>query len=321
MTPAKQTPAKTIPSDKVSYRLLAVDDNDLNLGLFRLFLTQLGHNVTSVNNPFDAIDLVKAQSFDLVFTDIQMPGMNGIEASIQMRRDGFTGPIIAITAHLSNLDEFEIDAAEVNDVLIKPVTKPDLNNILNLWLGENPDNSIESVEPSAYKEPSANRAPSADKEPSAYKEPSADREPSASNKASIEQCKTTAALQSPLPQTAPQQSAERQSNDIYDLALALERANHSKELATEMLHLLVESLDETLDYLSRHAADPIKLGQGLHKFAGGIRFSGAAQVEVALENLREKVLANDFSEADINSLKGKIQDLIEWNDQHPTPFD
>jgi len=279
---------KRVPSDSHSYRLLAVDDNNLNLGLFRLFLTQLGHDVTSVNNPFDAIKLVREKPFDLVFTDIQMPGMTGIQASTKMRKNGFVGPIIAITAHLSNVDELEIDAADVNDVLIKPVTKLDLNRILNLWLGDGNINNLD--------------------------------------KKADENEEDFVIAESPTLALA----AEITSPDTYDLRIALERANDSKELATEMLHLLIESLEETLIDLACPPFGPYELTepsqaealrQILHKLAGGVRFSGAASLELELDDVRHKVQAGSFTQAQLDSLKENILVLIEWAKQNPTPFD
>ena len=253
----------TKPPGNQAHRLLAIDDNELNLGLFRLLLTQQGHHVTSVNNPFDAIELVKQQAFDLVFTDIQMPGMTGIEASKKMREDGFTGPIIAITAHLSNIEELEIETSDVNDVLFKPVTKPDLNRVIQQWLKGGIPQHLDA-------QPKAGTPFSAAK--------------------------------------------------LYDLDIALVRANDSSELATEMLHLLIESLVNTVGELSS-LNNPETLAQQLHKLAGGVRFSGATLLEVELEQLRQLVHQGAYNETHIEALQKSIQDLVEWALEHPTPFD
>jgi two-component system sensor histidine kinase BarA len=266
----------TKPPGKQPYQLLAVDDNELNLGLFRLFLTQQGHVVTSVNNPFDAIELVKKETFDLIFTDIQMPGMTGIEASKKMRESGFRGPIIAITAHLSNLEELEIEASAVNDVLFKPVTKPDLGRVIEQWLG-------------------------------------------GSNEESDEEGNTSSQL------NTDSQSVIKAPTKLYDLDIALARANESPELATEMLNLLVQSLLEAMHDLSGFSRlnakdDPDALAQGLHKLLGGVRFSGATQLEAELEQLRQLVQQGTFDEKNIEALKKKIQDLADWALENPTPF-
>lgn len=276
----------TKPQGNQAYQLLAIDDNELNLGLFRLLLTQQGHHVTSVNNPFDAIELAKQQAFDLVFTDIQMPGMNGIEASKRIREDGFKGPIIAITAHLSNIEELEIEASDIDDVLFKPVTKPDLSRIIEQWLeGGLPYH--QDIDPQVVIE----------------------AQPEAAT----------------LPATAK----------LYDLDIALARANDSTELATEMLHLLSQSLADTMCALNgltgmdgadgadgaKGKADSEALAQQLHKLVGGVRFTGATLLEAELEQLRQLVQQDSYNEAHIAALKKSIQDLAEWAFDHPTPFD
>jgi len=293
----------TKPPGAQAYQLLAIDDNELNLGLFRLLLTQLGHKVTGVNNPFDAIELVKQEAFDLVFTDIQMPGMTGIEASKKMREHGFTGPIIAITAHLSNLEELEIETSAINDVLFKPISQPDLIQVIQQWLDDKKDGSVTRRRDTDT--PIEARA----------------REPRKSER----------------PAVAPR---------LYDVDIALSRANESPELATEMLHLLIESLPEAMDGLSSNKGknDPAALAQTLHKLAGGVLFSGATQLEAELEQLRhllqQAVQQGTFREANVETnieanieanietrietgvkaLENAMQALTEWALEHPTPF-
>jgi len=283
----------TKPPGNQPYQLLVIDDNELNLGLFRLLLTQQGHNVTSVNNPFDAIELVKQEAFDLVFTDIQMPRMTGIEASKKMREDGFTGPIIAITAHLSNIEELEIEGSGVNDVLFKPVIQADLIKVIEQWLEGNKDSGKEDNKESSIP----------------------------SQLAADPQMATEA---------RPKAKAPPATTEHYDLDIALARANESPELATEMLQLLIQSLPEAMDGLSylNRKDDSDELAQRLHKLAGGVRFSGATQLEVELEQLRHLVQQGTSNETNIETnietrieaLKKRIQDLTEWAREHPTPF-
>jgi two-component system sensor histidine kinase BarA len=270
-TQKKRGEQMTKPPINQAYQLLAVDDNELNLGLFRLLLTQQGHHVTSVNNPFDAIELVKQQAFDLVFTDIQMPGMTGIEASTKMRENGFTGPIIAITAHLSNIEELEIESSDVNDVLFKPVTKSDLDRVIQQWLEGGTPQHLDA--------------------------------------------KHQMLLDAQSKAGTPLAAAK-----LYDLDIALARANDSPELATEMLHLLIESLVDTMGELSG-LDNPEALAQQLHKLAGGVRFTGATLLEVELEQLRQLVQQVAYNETHIEAFKKSIQDLTEWALEHPTPFD
>lgn len=248
------------------YELLAVDDNELNLGLFRLFLNQLGHKVTSVNNPFEAIDLVNTRHFDMVFTDVQMPGMSGIEAAATMREDGYSGPIVAITAHLSNLEESALESSNLNGFLIKPVAKQDLIRVIAEHL----------TEQAGYQE-----------------QPliSEIREPVMPATGTVDQ-------------------------EIYDLEIALNRANQSAELATEMMHLLAESLTDVLPLLDIENRD--LLSEHLHKLAGGVRYSGASHLENILDETRRQLAAN--GPIDIDEIKEDIRAVLDWITVHPEPF-
>ncbi len=248
------------------YRLLAVDDNDLNLGLFRLFLSQLGHDVIAVNNPFDAIELARQSSFDLIFTDIQMPGMTGIEASEQFRANGFTGPIIAITAHLSEQEEQKILDSALNGVLIKPVTKQDLTRILAQCFPENAGEPLEvRLEPAAYSVANA---------------------------------------------------VASRPTGVYDLDLALARSNGSEQLASDLLAALTDSLQEAAEALCQQQ-DFSSISQTLHKLSGGVRLTGAAELEAELEYARQQIESNTF---DQQPVLAKIHELITWIAENPTPF-
>jgi two-component system sensor histidine kinase BarA len=252
-------------SGTATYRILAVDDNDLNLGLFRLFLRQLGHNVTAMNDPFDAIEIASREAFDIIFTDIQMPGLSGIEASEEFRRRGFTGPIIAITAHLSAAEETNILNSAINGVLIKPVTKQDLTRVL----------------------------------------------------ANFVTAETAAGVRSPTATYDTGQSKVSAPSHVatYDLDVALTRANGSGELATETLALLLESVAE-LKQAIHTPGDRESVAQALHKFAGGVRFSGATALEAELEQVREQ----QSELFDVTSLMTKIAELEAWQKANPAPF-
>ena len=102
--------------------ILVVEDDEVNLMIAEHILGKEGYLVSSANNGEQAIEMVRHNHFDLVLMDIEMPIMDGLEATPLIRQldQGKQLPIIALTAHSipEKLQEFE--AAGMNDFLIKP---------------------------------------------------------------------------------------------------------------------------------------------------------------------------------------------------------
>jgi len=108
-----------------SLRVLLAEDNLVNQRLATAILTREGHEVTLANNGQEALDAWAANSFDLVLMDVQMPEMDGLEASRQIRlREQDTGahiPIIAMTAHAMTGDRERCLEAGMDEYLSKPI--------------------------------------------------------------------------------------------------------------------------------------------------------------------------------------------------------
>ena len=95
--------------------------------------------VITATNGQEAIDKMREQSFDLVLMDLQMPVMDGFEATRNIRQLGnanATTPIIAVTANAMAKDRDNCLEAGMNDYLSKPVKAQQIKSILSKWLNQ-----------------------------------------------------------------------------------------------------------------------------------------------------------------------------------------
>ena len=98
-------------------------------------LQRRGHHSRLANSGQQALELLHAHSFDIVLMDVQMPGMDGLEATRQLRESGMETPVIAITAYVTEDDRNRCLAAGMNDYLSKPVNIQELIGKLEIWAG------------------------------------------------------------------------------------------------------------------------------------------------------------------------------------------
>jgi CheY-like chemotaxis protein len=112
-------------STNAGMRVLVGEDNSVNRTLIGRLLHQQGHSVVVADNGKEVLDLLEQQAFDLILMDVQMPEMDGFEATAHIRvRERGSGthiPIIALTAHAMSGDRERCIAAGMDDYLSKPV--------------------------------------------------------------------------------------------------------------------------------------------------------------------------------------------------------
>jgi signal transduction histidine kinase/ActR/RegA family two-component response regulator len=118
----------------VPLNVLVAEDNPVNQRVATAMLRRRGHTVTIAANGADAVRLVTEQHFDLIFMDVQMPELDGLEATQAIRRaEAGTArhlPIIAMTAHAMNGDRERCLAAGMDDYLTKPVSIAGIDRVL-----------------------------------------------------------------------------------------------------------------------------------------------------------------------------------------------
>jgi CheY-like chemotaxis protein len=113
----------------MSLRILLVDDNEVNRKVASLMLKKLGHHADLATNGIEAIEALEHQSYDLVLMDIQMPKMNGLEATKIIReRWHQNSKIIIITAY-TNYHDACIDAG-ADDFMTKPLVLGNLKETI-----------------------------------------------------------------------------------------------------------------------------------------------------------------------------------------------
>jgi CheY-like chemotaxis protein len=117
-------------------RVLLAEDNQINQEVAQAMLESLGCEVTVVNDGVLALQALKNNHFDLVLMDCQMPGMDGLETTRQVRMQQAEYahiPIIALTANVQKTIRDECNKAGMNDYLSKPFTQADIREIISRW--------------------------------------------------------------------------------------------------------------------------------------------------------------------------------------------
>jgi len=113
-----------------------VDDNLVSLRLAQRLLERQGHVVTTAKNGLEAVARLAEEPFDLVLMDLQMPEMDGLEATRRVRASGglnATTAIVALTANATTEDREACRASGFTDYLTKPVAPHQLSAMFARW--------------------------------------------------------------------------------------------------------------------------------------------------------------------------------------------
>lgn len=269
---AEADAAKNRPSAKV----LVVDDNPANLQLASELLRGLHTDVVQASSGKQALEICSKQVFDVIFMDIQMPGMDGIETTRRLR-ESESGvrrtPIIALTAHSMTEQKYELLIAGLDDCVSKPVSENQLAHIINRWISITGKKEIVTA-------------------------------PSHESLTHITQPKLA---------SLPELSEDTCSVDIL---LSLRLANNKPALARDMLVMLLQTLEAERNDINTafESEDFAKLEELIHRLYGSCCYCGVPRLK-KISGLLDKLLqAKQYEQAPgaMVSLNIAIDDVMRW---------
>jgi len=121
-------------SAQFSGKILLVEDNLDNQNLIYMYLTKIGAKVSVASNGLEATEFAASQIFDLILMDMQMPVMDGVEATKKIRSSGYKQPIVMLTANVLKEDIDLCFAAGCDDFLTKPIERESFSAFVSHYL-------------------------------------------------------------------------------------------------------------------------------------------------------------------------------------------
>jgi two-component system, sensor histidine kinase and response regulator len=253
---------------KLGLRILLAEDNPINQKLAVILLQKAGYSVDAVENGREAVEKFRSNSYSVVLMDVQMPEMDGFEATNLIREwEKETGrhiPIIAMTAHAMQGDRERCLEAGMDDYVTKPLEPKVLFNALDRWIQTEQESEEDAVQD--YSAAADVFAADLDDGLFGEEESTASREPDTSP---VDTLSTFYADQVPV---------------NFDAALS--RFDGDREFMMEMFKEYKEHLPARLDEI--HAAlrnqDASRLGRIAHNLKGiSLNFSADAVAAIALK--------------------------------------
>ena len=252
-----QIPAPTI---------LAVDDNEANLKLVTVLLEDIGINVITADSGPQALIELEQHDIDMIFMDIQMPGMNGLETTqlIRVKRSAKDLPIIALTAHAIADEKDKILQVGMNDYQTKPINNEQLMQCIERWTGYHCKTDTNNSLPSKLL--------------------------SYSQQASQNNLLESAISEKPL------QEEDQEDCLIFDPQYAMRLANNKLDLAIDMFKMLLDNLTDDLPEIQSlwQGQQQELLLQNIHKIHGATRYCGTPCLTHKLEQLETGLKNKDL---------------------------
>ncbi len=276
--PVVSVPSIQAVNEGKTPKVLVVDDNASNLNLIGEILAGLKVDATLAASGLEALQCVNQQAFDLIFMDIQMPGMDGLETTQRIRsqeRKGQRTPIIALTAHVLSEQRSQLLLAGMDDYQSKPATEAQLSNIINRW-----------IKLSRQVELKANTT--------------------TDNEAVLENKHPEDITPENIPAEMP----------VVDINESLRLTNGKAVLAKDMLNMLVDSLGKQVEAIGQSLAsrDYIKLENQIHQLHGGCCYCGVPRLRGMCAELDTRLQKGQKENIDtlVMAVSAEIGRVQEW---------
>ena len=132
--PSTSTPTDSQAVASAGARVLVVEDNLVNRQVMRGLLSRLGCDVFDAEDGAVALEMLEKADYDVVFMDVHMPVLDGLETTRTLRGRGYEGPIVALTASASIEEKERCQAAGMDGFLAKPVRKSELRQAIRSYV-------------------------------------------------------------------------------------------------------------------------------------------------------------------------------------------
>ena len=118
-------------SRKKKSKILIIDDDPINLEIMAELLSMMGYKVTKACNGFEGLDFLAKDKYDLVITDLEMPGINGWDLAVRVKETLPGMPIIMLTGHAKEGVEKKLNSSAVDIAMYKPFKIKDMTEAVN----------------------------------------------------------------------------------------------------------------------------------------------------------------------------------------------
>jgi len=263
--------------------ILVAEDARTNQVLIKSLLKRLGLKVTIVEDGNQAVQKALSKQFDLIFMDIEMPNMNGYEATKAIRKEGLKTPIIALTAYAMKGDDKKCFAAGCNEYISKPIEHKKLLQALTKYLSEGSEDIRRRID---------------------------------SAKSDVEQlnqlCSETASSE-----TAPVKPVDEQYGELPVDFEIIKKIYDDEEVLKETVNIFLEEAPQTIELLAEaiEAKDAKNVKIHAHKLKGLARHVAARKISDMLLDLetkgrKEELEGSEALFADIQTEFDKLKSFL-----------